>query len=496
MAMQTHRSVISWLPILSAAALTLLLLLITAEQYGYHRDELYFLAAAEHLEWGFVDQPPLTPAVAGAATALFGDSLLVLRLAPALAAVAIVILTGLITREMGGGRFAQGFAALCAAVSTMVLAIGHLLATSTFDLLAWVLIAWLVARILRGGDPRQWMLVGVVVGIGLLNKHLVAFLVVGVLIALATVGPRHHLRSRWLWAGAAIGLVVFSPNLIWQATNGWSQLDMAGAIVERSGGIGGRIEFFALQLIAVNPLLVPIWVWGLVKLLTDATLRPFRSFAVGYLVLLGVFAVIGGKFYYLGGLYMPLVAAGAIALERRVTGAVHQRLLTAGVLVAGVIGLPFSLPVLPAEVTGTGINGVANKELRETIGWPELVATVGSVYEELEVDEQATTTIITRNYGQAGAIERWMDEAGLPQPHSGQNSYWEWGPPPDSATTAILVGFEDESLLSARFTSCDLVATISNDAGAENDELDAPVHVCRDPIAPWSEQWSEFRVRS
>jgi len=165
--MTNHRAAIAWLPILSAAALTLLLLLITAEQYGYHRDELYFLVAAEHLDWGYVDQPPLTPAVAAAATALFGDSLTGLRLVPALAAVAIVLLTGLIAREMGGGRFAQGFAALCAAISTLVLAIGHLLATSTFDLLAWVVIAWLVARILRGGDERQWLIVGAVVGIGL-----------------------------------------------------------------------------------------------------------------------------------------------------------------------------------------------------------------------------------------------------------------------------------------------------------------------------------------
>jgi len=210
--------------------------------------------------------------------------------------------------------------------------------------------------------------------------------------------------------------------------------------------------------------------------------------------------VTGGKFYYLGGLYMPLVAAGAIAIERRLVlaggGSFRPRLLTAGALVAGVIGLPFSLPVLPADVTGTGVNGVANRELRETIGWPELVATVKSVFEDLEADEQAATTIITRNYGEAGAIERWMDEAGLPQPHSGQNSYWDWGPPPESATTAIVVGFRDESLLSARFASCDLVATISNDAGAENDELGAPVHVCREPRAPWSELWPEFRVRS
>lgn len=221
-----------------------------------------------------------------------------------------------------------------------------------------------------------------------------------------------------------------------------------------------------------------------------------RALAVAYLVLIGAFAVTGGKFYYLGGLYMPLVAAGAIALERRVSGAPRQRLAMVGVLVAGVIGLPFSLPVLPAEVTGTGVNGVANRELRETIGWPELVATVRSVYEELEADERATTTIITRNYGEAGAIERWMVEAGLPQPHSGQNSYWDWGPPPASATTVIMVGFGEQSLGATRFASCERVATITNDAGAENDELGAPVHVCREPRTPWSELWPEFRFRS
>jgi len=228
--------------------------------------------------------------------------------------------------------------------------------------------------------------------------------------------------------------------------------------------------------------------------------RPFRPLAVAYLLLLAVFAVTGGKFYYLGGLYMPLVAAGAIAIERRLVlaggGSFRPRLLTAGALVASVIGLPFSLPVLPADVTGTGVNGVANRELRETIGWPDLVATVQDVFLELEADERATTTIVTRNYGQAGAIEREMGEFGLPQPHSGQNSYWDWGPPPDAATTAIVVGFWDERTLASRFATCEEVARISNAVGAENDELGAPVRVCRDPRVPWSQLWPEFRFRS
>ncbi len=492
----------AWLPILAAAGITLLLLGLTMERYGYHRDELYFLAAGQRLDWGFVDQPPLTPAVAALATWVFGGSLAGLRLLPALAAGAVVVLTGLIAREMGGGRFAQGFAALCASVSTLVLALGHMLATATFDLLIWVTVLWLVARILRGGDQRLWAAVGVIAGIGLLNKHLVLFLGVGIVLGLAVAGPRRLLRSGWAWVGVAVALAIFLPNLIWQATHGWPQVAMAGVIAERTAGIGGRIEYLAFQLIAVNPLLAPVWVIGLWRLIRSPELRAFRALAVAYLAVLAIFLVSGGRFYYLGGLYAPLLAAGAVTIEgwlhrRRAAG--RPRLaaaLTAGALAAGILGAPFSIPVLPAEVTAGAVFGEANPEQLETIGWPELVQTVADVYADLPPDERETTTIVALNYGQAGAIERFGPMHDLPQPHALHNSYADWGPPPADATTAVVVGDWPQPRLVALFATCEEVAAITNPAGAGNEEAGAPVRVCRDPHRPWSQVWPEQRFYS
>lgn len=497
-AANASRGGVAWLPVLASAAMSLAVLVLTAEQYGYHRDELYFLAAGQHLAWGFVDQPPFTPAMAAVAEALFGDSLTGLRLFPALAAAAVVFLTGLITRELGGDRFAQGFAALCMAVSTLVLALGHLLSTATFDLLAWVVVLWLVARILRGGDERLWLAVGAATGVGLLNKHLVAFLCIGLLIGLAIAGPRQHLRSGWLWAGVGLAILIFLPNLVWQAANGWPQLAMAAVISERTGGIGGRIGYLAFQLIAVNPLLVPVWVMGLVGLLRSPHLRSFRALGVAYLALLVLFLVTGGKFYYLGGLYTPLIGAGAVTIERWLTGRRETGrlplapVLAAGVLVAGVLGAPFSLPVLPASVTAGTVLGLANPDQLETVGWPELVATVADVHSGLPADERAGTVILTRNYGEAGAIERFGPMLGLPMPYALHNSYADWGSPPADATTAIVVGRWPDDQLEALFDRCEVLDEISNPAGADNEEAGAPVRVCHDPLRPWAQAWPEL----
>jgi hypothetical protein len=117
-------------PLLLVAALLAGLLLAVAGRYGYHRDELYFLEASRHLAWGYVDQPPLTPALAGVARLIDQDSLVVLRLLPALAVAAMVAVAGLIARELGGGRQVQVLTAACAAGAGITLATGHLLSTT------------------------------------------------------------------------------------------------------------------------------------------------------------------------------------------------------------------------------------------------------------------------------------------------------------------------------------------------------------------------------
>src|SRR5215207_6382670 len=265
---------------LGIAAAVVLLLVSFASGYGYHRDELYFLAAGKHLAWGYADQGPLTPLIARAMSEIAPDSLTVLRLPSALSAGLVVLITGLLAREFGGGPRAQAIAAASAAVGVIVLFTGHLLSTSTFDLLAWTVINWLVIRAVRTGDDRLWVLAGAVLGVALLNKPLPAFLAAGLLVGVAIAGPRRLLRSPWVWGGAALALALWAPWLVWQADRGWPQLEVAENIT--AGGSTSSQPRWALlpfQFLLVSPLLAPVWLAGLYALLRDHRFRPYRFLA-------------------------------------------------------------------------------------------------------------------------------------------------------------------------------------------------------------------------
>jgi 4-amino-4-deoxy-L-arabinose transferase-like glycosyltransferase len=205
-------------PVIAAALLLAALLIAVSGRYGYHRDELYFLACGRRLAWGYPDQPPLVPVIARLMSDLAPASLVVLRLPAAVASAALVLLTGLIARELGAERAAQALAAVCVAVAPLVIGAGHLLSTTTFGLPAWALALWLIVRILRTGNDRLWLVVGLVTGAGLLDSDLIAFLLFAIVVALAVAGPRGPLRSPWLYAGGAIALAMWGavPRLAGQ----------------------------------------------------------------------------------------------------------------------------------------------------------------------------------------------------------------------------------------------------------------------------------------
>ena len=477
--------------LLAVAGVVALVLVSTSSGYGYHRDELYFLEAGHHLAWGYADQPPLTPLIARLMSALPPESLVVLRLPSALAGGAVVWITGLLARDFGARPAGQVLAAACMAVSSLLLAVTHLLSTSTFDLLAWTLLSWLVVKVLRGGDQRLWLLVGAVAGIALLNKLLVVFLLAGLAVGLLAVGPRGVLRSPLLWAGALLAMAIWSPNLIWQATNGWPQLELSRAIASGSSGTSEPAALFVpYQLVLISPLLVPVWVAGLVRLLRDPQLRSARAFAVAYLLLAVVFLFTGGKPYYLGGLYPVLLAAGAVPAIRWMEGGSRRRTLVAAALVlSAAVSVPLMLPVVPAQhLHATPIVDI-NYDAGETVGWPGFADTVAGVFASLPDAEQETAVVLTGNYGQAGALDRYGD---LPV-YSGHNSYWTWGPPPeDRGATAVVVGY-DEALLRTHFAQVTQVARIDNGLALDNDEQGRPVYVCRDRQTPWSQLWPRLR---
>ena len=312
--MSHRRSPVAWSLVLPVAAGELLLLLATANRYGYHRDELYFRVAARHPAWGYDDQPALTPLLGRFSEWLFGETPRGLRVVSAVAIALVVVLVATIARELGAGRTGQAVAALSAAASGAAMAVGHLLSTTTFDLLFWVTLVYLVTRLLGGGDDRQWLLVGLVAGIGLENKQLV-LLLLGALVVGCLLDRRWGLaRSRWLWAGAALALAIWLPNLLWQAQHGWPQLELASKIGDEDP-VGNRAQLLPLQVLLVGPLLAPLWLGGLWWLLRREDARSFRPLGFAYLALLALMLVIGAKPYYTMGLLLSLLGAGGVVAE-------------------------------------------------------------------------------------------------------------------------------------------------------------------------------------
>lgn len=483
-----QRPPVAWSGLGAVAGAVTVVLLAVAGRYGYHRDELYFLRAGSEPAFGYVDQPPLTPLLAHAVHTLFDGSLVGLRFPSAVFAGLVVLLTGLIARELGGGRGAQVLAGACMAVSAILPVVSHLLSTTTLDLLVWTALSWLVVRALRDSGP-VWLAVGVVAGIGLQNKTLPLFLLAALLVGVLVVGPRSALRSRWPWLAAALALALWAPNLIWQAANGFPLLELAGAIGAGSSGTSEPwYVFLPFQLILISPVLVPVWALGWWRLAREPGLATWRAFAVAYVLLALVFTATGGKPYYLAGMYPVLLAAGAapvLAWARSST----PRGVTLGVALA--LSLTVSsvlmLPLVPADrLAATPIVEV-NYDAGETVGWPQFAATVAGVAAGVGPDEPV---VLTRNYGQAGAVDRFLPE--LAPAYSGHNAYWAWGPPPEQASTVIVVGF-DEPRLRQWFGQVELAARIDNGVGLDNDEQGTPVWLARDRLAPWAQLWPQLR---
>jgi Dolichyl-phosphate-mannose-protein mannosyltransferase len=483
--------------LLGVAAVLVALLLAVAGRYGYHRDELYFLVASRHLAWGYVDQPPLTPALAGLARLLYGDALLGLRLLPALAVGALVVVTGLLARELGGGRAAQVLAAACVAASGVTLGTGHLHSTTTYDLLAWAVGLWLLARLLGTGERRLWLPIGLVTGVGLLNKATMAQLAAAVLVSLlADRHARRLLASGWLLAGAAVAALLWAPYLAWQAGHGWPQLAVFADLRATDGSLGAGLAFLPLQLLVTNPLLAPVWVVGLVALLRDGWARPWRPLAVAWLVFVGFYTVVGGKPYYAFGLYPVLFAAGAARLARRHQqrgrdGLPLRRLLPA-VAVAAALPLPLLLPVLPASTLRTVAK--VNYDAGETFAWPTYAAQVLGVRDGLPPAERAAAIAVTANYGEAGALARYGGAWGRTAVFSGHNSAWWWGPPSGDGRVVLVVGYEQgRAFLQQRFRSVTLAARLDNRRGVPNEEQGQPVWVCRGLVGTWAGTWRGWR---
>lgn len=484
------RPPLSPVPVLVAIVAAAVLLGV-AGRYGYHRDELYFIVAGGHPAFGYPDQPPLVPLLLHAMHWLAPGSLLAIRLPSALAAAGTILVAALVARELNGRRAEQVIAAACTSVTAILLATGHFVTTTTFDMLSTTVVIWLVVRGLVRHSGGALLAAGIVTGIGGEAKPQVVLVYGTLLASVLLVGPRWPLRSRGLWLGALGGAALVLPYLLWQATHGWPQLTVATNIA--GSAEGGRAGFVPFQLVLVSPFLLPVWVAGLVWAWRQARLRLLP---LTYLLLAAAYLVGNGKAYYLASLYPALLAVGAIPVAGWLARGNHRTrvaLLAAALALSAAINALIGLPVLPARDLNGSAPLALNPDLGETVGWPSLVSTVAGVWRQLPPASRAHTVIFTRNYGEAGAIDILGPARGLPAAYSGHNAFAEWGPPAADRTQVLLLGYDSPADAAPAFTACRQVARISNPDGVHNQEYGTPVLLCDRMQAPWTVLWPQLR---
>jgi len=471
--------------------------LLTNSRYGFHRDELQFLSDARHLDWGFVSYPPFTPFIERISLGLFGLSLMGLRLFSVIAQCASIVITGLMARELGAGLWAQAAAALGVAVSPLPMFEGTEFQYTTYDYLWWVLIAYLMIRLLKTQDPRWCLPMGVVLGVGLMTKYSIVFYLAGLIAGFILTPARRFIATPWFWLGAGVALFVCLPNLVWQIRHDFVSLHFLRYIHARDVGEGRAEGFWRAQFtLCANRYAAPLWIAGVFGFVFS---RRYRAIAWMYVVPLIIFWASKGRGYYTAAAYPMLMAMGAVLIARalaplpRLWRAGAQAAYTIALLAWGVYVATIILPLAsngPLRARALENNG----DLREEIGWNELVKTVAQIRDSLPAQQQARAGIVVGNYGEQGAIEILGPAYHLPAPISGTNSAWYRRYPMPLPSTLIVVGHLRE-YVERTFTSCQLVAHNGNPYGIHNEESDdhPDIFLCGAPRVPWPEFWKNYQ---
>jgi Dolichyl-phosphate-mannose-protein mannosyltransferase len=510
--------------VLYIAAAKVLLHLSMVARYGIFRDEMYYLACSRHMAWGYVDHPPFTVWIAWFSRVVLGDSPLGVRLLPIIAGAAVVWLAGALAREMGGGRFAQGMAALAVFVVPLYLIAHTWLTDNVFEQLIWMTCIWLVVRAINSNDARYWFWFGVVAGLGFENKYSIAFLLLGLLVGVVLTPHRHFLKSRYLWLGVLACAVISLPNLLWQVSYHFPFLELIHNIrMSNRDVVRGPLAFIIDQAMVMNPILFPLWVGGLIWLFFGQHIRSadsgryklahdagrYRIFGWTYLVVLIAFIALKAKNYYVAPIYPMLFAAGAIGLERiaagRRVGAWMRGAYVALVIAVGAVLMPFSVPLLSPEnflryQKAMGFqppelehqqNGPLPQWFADEFGWQEMVEKVARVYNSLPQEERSHTAIFSNGWGEAAAVDFYGPRYGLPQAISKHNSYWIWGPRNYDGSTMIILRSDGRGDLE-NFQSVQAVAHVEHPYARRDEYFD--IYLCRGLKVNLQDAWPKMKV--
>lgn len=477
------------------AGVLVLVLLALASGYGFHRDEMYFIIAGRHPDFGYVDQPPLTPLLSAAAAQLLGATPLAVRILPAIVTGLGVLLCADMARLLGGSRRAQVFAAGLLAASGWMAA-GHLDVTATFDVFFWTLALWLLIPILAAPDPRaewrRWLALGLVMGIALENKTLPVFLGASLAGGVLLCRRWDVVRAPGLWAAMAIAAVIWAPNAVWQAANGWPQLTMAQAISSGQQAIGDRVKEIVDLILLSGPLLFPWAIIGLAWLLRSDDSRVWRALGLALVIDVALMFVTAGKSYYAGGFIPLALAAGAIRMDgwlSRGHAWIKWSVVAPTAVGSAAVMALIGLPLVPAgDLHDTPIPTIYGESIAQ-LGWPQLAAQVELVAGALSAGQRAHAVIVTAAYGQYGALTFYGHD--LPPLYSGHNSVWYWGRPADGAGPIILVG--DWGTPPPVFIDCTIEASVDNGMDLPTQEQGTPIWVCQSTTAPWSQIWPQLK---
>ena len=475
--------------------------------YGIFRDELYYLACADHPAWGYVDQPPLSIFLLWVSRAILGDSLFALRLLPAMAGAALVLATGLLARELGGGRWAVALAALASLVAGHNLAVSSIWSMNAFDSLLVASALLLLARLLRTGRAWYWIPLGATLGLALLNKVGTLWIGLGVLVGVLASRERRWLRTAWPWAAGVLAALLALPYLLWNAGHDWAHLEFIESAV--AGKYSGLSPWTFLKALPFNqnPVTLPLWLAGLGWLLFSRRGRAFRPLALVWLTAFFVLLANGqSRAGYLAPAFAVLVAAGGVAWES--LGRRHRGipLALSILLLSGLLLAPFATPMLPVETfirysralgasPGTD-EGLELAELpqfyADMFGWREKAEAVAEVFAALPPEDRKRAVAFGENYGRAGAIDYFRREMDLPPAIGNHNSYWWWGPGNAGPDAVVIVLGGQREDLERRFSSVERAATAFC-AYCLPYEKDLPVYVARGLAVPLEELWPLLR---
>ncbi len=481
-----------------------------ATAYGYFRDEFYYLACSDHLAWGYVDQPPLSIFLLRISRFLFGDSLFALRLLPAFSGAMVVFMTGIITRELGGKKFAQITAACAVFAAPIFLAYDSVYSMNCFETLFWTLGIYYFIRIIKQGKTKDWIILGIVLGLGTMNKISVLWLCAGIVAGLLCSPLRKELLTLKFWSAAGLILAIFTPYLIWQFPNNFASWEFIKNISSGKYVALSPIQFYMQQISMLNPFSLPIWVTGFIFLLFSKKMKQFRPLGITYLTVAVILLSNNtSKPNYMTPIYPILFAAGAVAIEmgiERIKQLWLKSAVPALLLIGGVIAAPIVLAILPVETyinyakalgekpATSEKNGIGKlpQFYADMFGWDNMVAQIAKAYNSLTPEEKAKCVILMNNYGEAGAVDLLGPKYGLPKAISGHNNYWLWGCNNSKGEIVLRIGVDMNAVLES-YRSAEQVGTIS-DPYCMPYENNISITICRDRKIPLKDDWGEFKV--